>query len=155
MFNSSWVSGKGVNGQSIDYQYVEATVSLEVVGNAAFNSLRGFTQFVNLNAQAELTATPLLTLVAVTELSAITTINTFSNVYYLVVGQGLLETSSEITTGTNRIRGGSNALNGLALSTVTARVFVSKISAPPQRCFKVGPYTANFYVDGIYKDQAA
>tara|TARA_B100000767_G_scaffold69170_1_gene65804 strand:- start:443 stop:850 length:408 start_codon:yes stop_codon:yes gene_type:complete len=135
MFNANWVNGKDVNAQSIDYQYVTAESQWESL--------------------ATLTASPVIARAVQTSWEILGG----STTEFRGTRIRNLETSWEAIAETtfNSIRGREAACIwvGLADSEFIGDGVVSLISAPPHRCFKVGPYTATFYVNDLYRDQAA
>jgi len=135
MFNANWINGKYVDGQSIDYQYVTAEAQWEF--------------------SATFTAEPFIAKAVYASWEIIggsTTEFTATRIRNL---ETLWEATAVATFDSNRGKQAECLWIGLADSEFTGNGIVSLIPAPPHRCFKVGPYTATFYVNDLYRDQAA
>lgn len=154
MFNGNWVDGKSVNGQSFDYQYAlaEAYWTAEVTFKADASYL--------INAETlwygEATAffNPTLTGGMSAQWNAIATLSDTSVLQTQLIAEASWQVVTTTTwTGNKQIEAKCEWV-GLSNSTFTGGGIVSVIAAPPHRCFKVGPYKAQFYVDDLYRDAA-
>ena len=135
MFNANWINGKAINGQSIDYQYVTAEAQWECL--------------------ATFTAEPVIARAVYASWEIIGGSTTeFTGERWRNV-ETYWEATAVATFNSSRGRQAGCLWIGLADSEFIGGGIVSLIPAPPHRCFKVGPYTATFYVNDLYRDQAA
>ena len=152
MFNSKWINGKDVNGRSFDNQYVIAEANWSVKATVSLTALRA----LNTSAQWEVRATLSDASVLQTKVFAEADWKVVSTAHFTGYRQTLVSCEWVGLSNASFIGGG----------------VISLVSAPIQRCFKVGPYQAQFYVasrpqfyvdsgatqfyvDDLYRDQAA
>jgi len=144
MFNRNWVNGKDVNGQSLDYQYVIAKANWTAKATVSLNAAH----IANISAQWQVR----------------TTLSDASILQSAVPAEINWEVVSSTSFTGYRQTFVSCEWVGASNTTFTGGGIVDLISAPLHRCFKVGPYTAQFYVnsitnqfyvDDLYRNQAA
>jgi len=126
MFNSKWINGKDVNGRSFDNQYVIAEANWSVKATVSLTALRA----LNTSAQWEVRATLSDASVLQSKVFAEADWKVVSTAHFTGYRQTLVSCEWVGLSNASFIGGG----------------VISLVSAPIQRCFKVGPYQAQFYV---------
>jgi hypothetical protein len=144
MFNSKWVNGKDVNGQSFENQYVTAEANWSVKAT------------VSLNASSSLGASTQWKVRATLSDASVLTSTVFAEADWKAVSTTHFTSYRQISVSCEWV--------GLSNASFIGGGVISLISAPLHRCFKVGPYKAQFYVgprtnqfyvDDLYRNQAA
>ena len=155
MFNAKWVGAKEVNGPSLDYKYQEFSVNWSAEGISNCNLLRVFPAYFVSNNESNVLIDAIRTSGFSSNLLGEAKLSTLIRVNQSEARETNLKGIATFNADALRTTFMNCDLKVLGQTTVVANPFATKVPAPPQRCFKVGAYVSTFYVDELYKDQAA
>lgn len=155
MFNAKWVGAKEVNGPSLEYEFQEISVNWSVEGIVTCDLLRVFPSYFVLNNGSNVLADAIRISGFSANLFGEAKLATLIRVNQSEPREANLKGIATFNADVLRTMFVSCDLEVLGHTTVSANPFSTKLPAPPQRCFKVGAYVSTFYVDELYKDQAA